>query len=75
MSRQLTAVIERVGDGYVALCPELDIASQGKTVAESRVNLKKELASFLDTASVDEIRIRLREKNGNMDAQDRQDKG
>ncbi|MCY3765200.1 MAG: type II toxin-antitoxin system HicB family antitoxin [Gemmatimonadetes bacterium] len=61
MSRQLTAVIECVGDGYVALCPELDIASQGKTVAESRENLKKELALFLDTASVDEINIRLRE--------------
>ena len=61
MSRQLTAVIERVGDGYVALCPELDIASQGKTAAESRENLKKELALFLETASVDEIKIRLRE--------------
>ena len=28
-TRQLTAIIEREGDGYVALCPELDIASQG----------------------------------------------
>ncbi len=27
MTRQLTAIIEREGDGYVALCPELDIAS------------------------------------------------
>ena len=24
-----TGIIEREGDGYVALCPELDIASQG----------------------------------------------
>lgn len=61
MSMQLTAIIERVGEGYVALCPELDIASQGKTIAESRENLKKELATFLDTASVDEIKFRLRE--------------
>ncbi len=75
MSRPLTAVIERVGDGYVALCPELDIASQGKTAAESRENLKKELASFLDTASVDEIKIRLREEKGNVDTQDRLDPG
>ena len=29
MTRQWTAIIERKGDGYVALCPELDIASQG----------------------------------------------
>ncbi len=61
MSRQLTAIIERVGDGYVALCPELDIASQGKTIAESKENLKKELESFLEMASVDEIKFRLRE--------------
>ena len=31
MTRQLTAIVEREGDGYVALCPELDIASQGGT--------------------------------------------
>ncbi len=61
MSRQLTAIIERVGNGYVALCPELDIASQGKTIAESKENLKKELESFLETASISEIKFRLRE--------------
>jgi hypothetical protein len=26
---KLTAIIEREGDGYVSLCPGLDIASQG----------------------------------------------
>ena len=26
---KLTAIIEREGSGYVSLCPELDIASQG----------------------------------------------
>ena len=31
MARQLTAIIEREDDSYVALCPELDIASQGAT--------------------------------------------
>jgi hypothetical protein len=34
MKRQLTAIIEREGNGYVALCPELDIANQGDTVQE-----------------------------------------
>ena len=29
MNRQLTAIVEREGDGYVALCPEVDVASQG----------------------------------------------
>lgn len=32
MRRTLTATIWREGDGYVSLCPELDIASQGETV-------------------------------------------
>jgi predicted RNase H-like HicB family nuclease len=36
MHRQLTAIIEREDDGYVALCPELDIASQGNTVSLCR---------------------------------------
>ena len=27
MAKQLTAIIEREGDGYFALCPELDITS------------------------------------------------
>jgi hypothetical protein len=31
-TRQFTAVIEREDDQFVALCPELDIASQGETV-------------------------------------------
>jgi len=30
MTRQFTAIIEREDGGYVALCPELDIASQGE---------------------------------------------
>jgi len=38
-TRQLTAIIEREGDAYVALCPELDLASQGDTVEAARVNL------------------------------------
>ena len=37
MNRRLTVIVEREGDGYVALCPEVDIASQGDTVAEALV--------------------------------------
>jgi hypothetical protein len=33
------AIIEREGDGYVALCPEFDIASQGDTLEGPRANL------------------------------------
>ncbi|MFB3881066.1 MAG: type II toxin-antitoxin system HicB family antitoxin [Armatimonadota bacterium] len=55
----LTAVIEREGDAYVALCPELDIASQGDTVEEARANLQEALQLFFETASEEEIRSRL----------------
>ena len=41
MTRQLTAIIEHEDDGYVALCPKLDIASQGETATKARANLKE----------------------------------
>ena len=58
MTRQLTAIIEREGDAYVALCPELDIASQGASVSEARGNLKEALELFFETASAIEIEHR-----------------
>ena len=55
MRRSLTALIEREGDGYVALCPELDIASQGATIEEAKANLREALELFFECASEDEI--------------------
>ena len=60
MNRQLTAIVEREGDGYVALCPEVDVASQGNTVAEARDNLAEALTLFFETAPTEEIDRRLR---------------
>lgn len=60
MTRHLTAIVEREGDGYVALCPELDIASQGETVVEARDALAEALALFFETAPADEVNRRLR---------------
>jgi predicted RNase H-like HicB family nuclease len=45
-TRQLTAIIEREGDGYVGLCPELDIASQGETIEGARANLQEAVELF-----------------------------
>ncbi len=59
MKRQLTAIIEREGEGYVALCPELDIASQGDTIQEARANLQEALELFFEAASPEEINQRL----------------
>ncbi len=57
--RTFTAVLEREGDGYVALCPELDVVSQGSTVEESLANLREAVELLLETASPEEIEERL----------------
>lgn len=36
LQRTFTAAIHREGDLYVALCPELDVASQGETIEAAR---------------------------------------
>ena len=59
-THHLTAVIERECDGYVALCPQLDIASQGGTVEESHRNLREALELFFEEASASETQERLR---------------
>jgi predicted RNase H-like HicB family nuclease len=59
MSRRFTAIIEREDDAYVALCPEIDIASQGQTVSEARANLAEAIELFLETASQEERARRL----------------
>ena len=62
MIHHLTAIIEREGDGYVSLCPELDIASQGDSVQEARDNLKEALQLFFECAPPDEIERRMRDE-------------
>jgi len=59
MKQRLTAIIEREGDDYVALCPELDIASQGETIEVARENLREALELFFETASSQELSARL----------------
>jgi len=56
---KLTAIIEKEDAGYVSLCPELDIASQGDTIEDARDNLKEALELFFETASPEEIKHRL----------------
>lgn len=57
--KQFTAIIEKEGNLYVSLCPELDIASQGATVEEAKANLTEALELFFETASTSEIDDRL----------------
>jgi predicted RNase H-like HicB family nuclease len=56
--REFTALVEREGDGYVALCPEFDVVSQGDTVEEARNNLAEAVSLLLETADPSEIERR-----------------
>jgi predicted RNase H-like HicB family nuclease len=58
--QQYTALISKDGGMFVALCPELDVASQGATVEEARANLIEAVELFLETASPEEVRERQR---------------
>jgi predicted RNase H-like HicB family nuclease len=61
-TRQLTAIIEREGSGYVALCPELDVASQGDSIEEARLNLQEALELFLEAADPSEVKARMHDE-------------
>ena len=60
--RRLTAIIEREDDGFVALCPELDIASQGDSIEEARANLVEALTLFFEVADPGEVGRRMRDE-------------
>ena len=62
MNKQLTAIIEREGDGYVAFCPEVDVASQGASVHEASANLREAVELFFETASAAEIQQSLHDE-------------
>jgi len=59
MTRKMTAIIEREENGFVALCPEIDVASQGTSIEDARENLQEALELFFDTVSDEEIHRRL----------------
>jgi len=61
-THQLTAILLREGEGFVSLCPEVDVASQGSTVEEARANLVEALELFFETADPTEIQERLQKE-------------
>ena len=55
-----TTTISAEGDGYVALCTELDIASQGDSVEEASANLREAVELFIATADSSDVELLLR---------------
>lgn len=58
-TRSYTAIVEKEGEGYVALCPKLDVANQGESVESAAANLKEAVELFLECADPAEIERRL----------------
>lgn len=51
---ELTAIIKRGDRQYVALCPEVDVVSQGHTVEESLKNLKEAVELYIEEMGLPE---------------------
>lgn len=64
MSKNLTAFIQAEPPGFVALCPQIDVASQGNTIEESLANLREAVELFYECASPAEVASR---ENGEID--------
>ncbi len=56
----LTAVIQRENGWFVSTCPELGVASQGKTRKEAYAMLAEAVQLWLEAATAKEIRRRLK---------------
>ena len=54
---KLTAVIEREEDWFVATCPELGVASQGRTIEEAEKMIKEAVELLLEEADEKETGI------------------
>jgi predicted RNase H-like HicB family nuclease len=55
----LTAVIEKDEDWFVATCPELGVASQGRSIEEAEAMIKEAVELLLAEADEREIQRRL----------------
>jgi len=50
--KKLSAIVHKEGKWYVSLCPELDVASQGKTIEEAIRNLQEAVELFLEDEDI-----------------------
>ena len=57
MHYKLSAVIEQEEKFYVALCPELDVVSQGTTIDEALNNLREAVQLYLESADPSEVQL------------------
>lgn len=56
MKYNLSVLITREDDIFIARCAELDVTSQGVTVDEAKANLKEAVELYLESFGADDIR-------------------
>lgn len=59
--RTYQASVWQEGGLYVAQCLDVDVVSQGASAEQALANLREAVELFLETASADEVRERMRE--------------
>ncbi|RJQ22061.1 type II toxin-antitoxin system HicB family antitoxin [Candidatus Woesearchaeota archaeon] len=52
---KLTCIVSKDGSEYIALCPELDVASEGKTPKEALRNLREAVEGHVQVAQEEGI--------------------
>jgi predicted RNase H-like HicB family nuclease len=55
---QLSAVVQEGGKLYVSWCPELDVASQGRSIKTALQNLKEAVELYLEDEDAPPVRGR-----------------
>jgi len=58
MRKEFSAVITKGKIAYVALCPELGVASQGKTEKSAFANLKEAVELYLEDEDVQKMLVK-----------------
>ena len=51
---ELTAIIKKGEKQFVALCPELDVVSQGSTIESALINLKEAVELYIEEIGLPE---------------------
>lgn len=51
---ELTAIIKKGEKQYIALCPELDVVSQGRTIESALENLKEAVELYIEEMGMPE---------------------
>jgi len=53
----LNAFVAKDGKGYIAICPELELETHGRTIDEALTHLWEEMEDYTEEISPEEIEV------------------